>query len=171
MRRKNYYFLSMLLLLVVFLAVIWWPDDQNSFKENPKLETVATKSLFELPDQETRDYKKIISQPLFTSARLPPTAKRTLLLETTTKTDLLLLKIKGIVANGIKKMVLLERNNKLIELYEGSQLDGWTLKKIGPNSIILSKGKAKINLLRTRDDKTPTISRNTKWLPKDRSPK
>ena len=68
-------------------------------------------------------------------------------------------------------MVLLERNNKLIELYEGSQLDGWTLKKIGPNSIILSKGKAKINLLRTRDDKTPTISRNTKWLPKDRSPK
>ena len=171
MRRKNYCFLSMLLLLGIFLAAIWWPDSQNRPKENSQLKIERTKSLFELPDQKTRDYQKIISQPLFTSARRPVTKKQTLSLETTTKTDLLLLKIKGIVANGIKKMVLLERNNKLIELYEGSQLDGWTLKKIGPNSIILSKGKAKINLLRTRDDKTPTISRNTKWLPKDRSPK
>ena len=80
-------------------------------------------------------------------------------------------KIKGIVDNGNRKMLLLQKNTKLIEIYEGDSINGWLLKKIDAESVILSDGKTQINLLDRQQNTKNKLNRNTRWLSKNGTPK
>ena len=66
-------------------------------------------------------------------------------------------------------MILVEKNNKTLELSLGAKLDGWVLKDVAANSVIFSDGKIEIDLFKiTRNAKKQETSRDTRWLPKTR---
>jgi hypothetical protein len=69
-------------------------------------------------------------------------------------------------------MILVEKNNKTLELYLGAKLDGWVLKDVEGDSVIFSDGKIEIDLLKmNRNAEKQATSRNTRWLPKARQSK
>ena len=150
----------------------WWKSAPSKSTAIAGKKTSATKLVFQLPEYEEKDFEVIVQRPLFTPARR--TSDKTPILSTKERnhSTLLKLKIKGIVANGGEKMILLEKDNKILELYLGAKLDGWVLKDVESDSVIFSDGKIEIDLLKiNRNAKKQTTSRNTRWLPKARRSK
>ena len=150
----------------------WWksaPYKSTAITEKKPLET---RLLFQLPEYEEKGFEAIVERPLFNPARRTSYKTPILATKEINHSTLLKLKIKGIVANGRKKMILVEKDNKILELYLGAKLDGWVLKIIEGNSVIFSDGKTEIDILETnRNAKKQAISRDTTWLPKTRQNK
>ena len=150
----------------------WWKSDPSKSTAIAGGKNPVANLAFQLPQYEENDFEAIVQRPLFNPARR--TSDKTPILPTKeiNHSTLLKLKIKGIVANGRKKMILVEKDNKILELYLGAKLDGWVLKIIEGNSVIFSDGKTEIDILETnRNAKKQAISRDTTWLPRTRQNK
>ena len=150
----------------------WWKSAPSKSTAITGKKTLETRLVFQLPEYEEKGFEAIVERPLFNPTRR--TSDKTPILPTKeiNYSTLLKLKIKGIVANGRKKMILVEKDNKILELYLGAKLDGWVLKIVEGNSVIFSDGKTEIDLLETnRNAKKKAISRDTKWLTKTRQNK
>ena len=150
----------------------WWESAPSKSTAITGKKTLETRLVFQLPEYEEKGFEAIVERPLFNPARR--TSDKTPILPTKeiNYSTLLKLKIKGIVANGREKMILVEKDNKILELYLGAKLDGWVLKIIEGNSVIFSNGKTEIDILETnRNAKKHATSRDTTWLPKTRQKK
>ena len=147
----------------------WWKSAPSKSTAITGKKTLETRLVFQLPEYEEKGFEAIVERSLFNPARR--TFDKTPIFPTKEikHSTLLKVKIRGIVANGKKKMILVEKDNKIQELYLGAKLDGWVLKNIEGNSVIFSDGKTEIDILETnRNAKKQAISRNTTWLPKTR---
>jgi hypothetical protein len=156
----------------MLLTLIPWLNfnsPKNTTNYENKAPTVGT--IFELEKSTNKAYDIIIQKPLFEVDRelrkhAVVTSKKKKL-----EWDFSQFKIKGIVDNGNRKMILLQKNTSLIEVYEGDSINGWLLKKIDAESVILSDGKTQINLLDRQQSKKNKLNRNTRWLSKYGTPK
>ena len=125
------------------------------------------KLIFQLPEYKKKGFDTIVQRSLFNPERRPIAETPILSPGELNHAAISKVIIKGIIDNGREKMVLLEKNRKLIELNLGAELDGCVLKKIDDSSVVFSDGKTEIDLLKTNQDaKKQTKSRNTKWSPK-----
>jgi hypothetical protein len=143
------------------------PKNTTNYENN----TPTVGAIFELGKPTNKAYDIIIQKPLFEVDRelrkhAVVTSKKKKL-----EWDFSQFKIKGIVDNGNRKMLLLEKNTELIEIYEGDSINGWLLKKIDADSVILSDGKMQINLLDRQQNEENKPNRNTRWLSKNGTPK
>jgi hypothetical protein len=126
-----------------------------------------TNLTLQLPEYRKKGFDTIVQRSLFNPERRPITETPILSPGESNRAAISKVRIKGIVDNGREKMVLVEKNHKLIELNLGVKLDGWVLKKIDDSSVIFSDGKTEIDLLKTNQDaKKQTTSRNTRWSSK-----
>ena len=172
MRRRQYFLSIIFVCLAIVIILPWWEGESSGFPPTKDKKNTVTKLTFKLPEYEQKGFEAIIQRPLFNSKRRPSEKTPTLLAREINRSTLLKLKIKGIVASGRKKMILVEKNNKTLELYLGAGLDGWVLKNVESDSVIFSDGKIEIDLLKiNRNGKKQATSRNTRWLPKARQSK
>jgi hypothetical protein len=156
----------------MLLTLIPWLNfnsPKNTTNYENKAPTVG--AIFELEKSTNKAYDIIIQKPLFEVDR--KLRKNTIVTSKKKKLewDFSQFKIKGIVDNGNRKMILLQKNTGLIEVYEGDSINGWLLKKIDAESVILSDGKTQINLLDRQQSKKNKLNRNTRWLSKYGTPK
>ena len=172
MRRRQYLLSIIFVCLAIVIILPWWEGESSGFPPTKDKKNTVTKLAFKLPDYEEKGFEAIIQRPLFNPKRRPSEKTPPLLAREINRSTLLKLKIKGIVASGRKKMILVEKNNKTLELYLGAGLDGWVLKNVESDSVIFSDGKIEIDLLKiNRNGKKQATSRNTRWLPKARQSK
>ena len=172
MRRRQYFLSIIFVCLAIVIILPWWEGESSGFPPTKDKKNTVTKLAFKLPDYEEKGFEAIIQRPLFNPKRRPSEKTPTLLAREINRSALLKLKIKGIVASGRKKMILVEKNNKTLELYLGAELDGWVLKNVESDSVIFSDGKIEIDLLKiNQNGKKQAASRNTRWLPKARQSK
>ena len=172
MRRRQYFLSIIFVCLAIVIILPWWEGESSGFPPTKDKKNTVTKLAFKLPDYEEKGFEAIIQRPLFNPKRRPSEKTPPLLAREINRSTLLKLKIKGIVASGRKKMILVEKNNKTLELYLGAELDGWVLKNVESDSVIFSDGKIEIDLLKiNRNGKKQATSRNTRWLPKARQSK
>lgn len=172
MRRRQYFLSIIFVCLAIVIILPWWEGESSGFPPTKDKKNTVTKLAFKLPDYEEKGFEAIIQRPLFNPKRRPSEKTPPLLAREINRSTLLKLKIKGIVASGRKKMILVEKNNKTLELYLGAKLDGWVLKNVESDSVIFSDGKIEIDLLKiNRNGKKQATSRNTRWLPKARQSK
>ena len=172
MRRRQYFFSIIFVCLAIVIILPWWEGESSGFPPTKDKKNTVTKLVFKLPEYEEKGFEAIIQRPLFNPKRRPSEKTPTLLAGEINRSALLKLKIKGIVASGRKKMILVEKNNKTLELYLGAKLGGWVLKDVAADSVIFSDGKIEIDLLKiNRNGKKHATSRNTRWLPKARQSK
>ena len=172
MRRRQYLLSIIFVCLAIVIILPWWEGEPSGFPPTKDKKNTVTKLAFKLPEYEEKGFEAIIQRPLFNPKRRPSEKTPTLLAREINRSALLKLKIKGIVASGRKKMILVEKNNKTLELYLGAELDGWVLKNVESDSVIFSDGKIEIDLLKiNRNGKKQATSRNTRWLPKARQSK
>ena len=172
MRRRQYFLSIIFVCLTIIIILPWWKGDASKVTPTNDKKATVTQLVFQLPEYEENGFEAIIQRPLFNPKRRPSEKTPTLPAREINRSALLKLKIKGIVASGRKKMILVEKNNKTLELYLGAKLDGWVLKIVEGNSVIFSDGKTEIDLLETnRNAKKKAISRDTTWLPKTRQNK
>ena len=172
MRRRQYFLSIIFVCLAIVIILPWWKGDPSRFALTKNKKGTLTQLVFQLPDYEEKGFEAIIQRPLFNPKRRPPEKTPTLPAREINRSTLLKLKIKGIVASGRKKMILVEKNNKTLELYLGAKLDGWVLKDVESDSVIFSDGKIEIDLLKiNQNGKKQATSRNTRWLPKARRSK
>ena len=142
---------------------------QNTTNHENKAPTIGT--VFELGKPTNKAYDIIIQKPLFEVDR--ESRKHAVVTSKKKKPewDFSQFKIKGIIGNGNRKMLLLQKNTELIKIYEGDSINGWLLKKIDAGSIILSDGKMQINLLDKQQNEKKKLNRDTRWLSKNGTPK
>ena len=172
MRRREYFLSIIFVCLAIVIVLPWWEGESSGFPPTKDKKNTVTKLAFKLPEYEEKGFEAIIQRPLFNPKRRPSEKTPPLLAREINRSTLLKLKIKGIVASGRKKMILVEKNNKTLELYLGAGLDGWVLKNVESDSVIFSDGKIEIDLLKiNRNGKKQATSRNTRWLPKARQSK
>ena len=172
MRRQQYFFAFISFCLVIIIIMPWWKSAPSKSTAITGKKTLETRLVFQLPEYEEKGFEAIIQRPLFNPKRRPSEKTPTLPAREINRSTLLKLKIKGIVASGRKKMILVEKNNKTLELYLGAKLDGWVLKDVEGDSVIFSDGKIEIDLLKmNRNAEKQATSRNTRWLPKARQSK
>ena len=172
MRRRQYFLSIIFVCLTIIIILPWWKGDASKVTPTNDKKATVTQLVFQLPEYEENGFEAIIQRPLFNPKRRPSEKTPTLPAREINRSALLKLKIKGIVASGRKKMILVEKNNKTLELYLGAKLDGWVLKIIEGNSVIFSNGKTEIDLLETNQNaRKQAISRATTWLPKIRQKK
>ena len=172
MRRRQYFLSIIFVCLAIVIILPWWEGESSGFPPTKDKKHTVTKLTFKLPEYEQKGFEAIIQRPLFNSKRRPSEKTPTLLAREINRSTLLKLKIKGIVASGRKKMILVEKNNKTLELYLGAKLGGWVLKDVAADSVIFSDGKIEIDLLKiNRNAKKQATSRDTRWLPKARQSK
>ena len=172
MRRREYFLSIIFVCLAIVIILPWWEGESSGFPPTKDKKNTVTKLAFKLPEYEEKGFEAIIQRPLFNPKRRPSEKTPPLLAREINRSTLLKLKIKGIVASGRKKMILVEKNNKTLELYLGAELDGWVLKNVESDSVIFSDGKIEIDLLKiNQNGKKQATSRNTRWLPKARQSK
>ena len=172
MRRRQYFLSIIFVCLIIIIILPWWQSDATKVAPTNDKKVTVTRLVFQLPEYEEKDFEAITQRPLFNPKRRPYEKTPTLPAREINRSTLLKLKIKGIVASGRKKMILVEKNNKTLELYLGAGLDGWVLKNVESDSVIFSDGKIEIDLLKiNRNGKKQATSRNTRWLPKARQSK
>ena len=172
MRRRQYFLSIIFVCLAIVIILPWWKGEFSGLPSTKYKKNTVTKLVFKLPEYEEKGFEAIIQRPLFNPKRRPSEKTPILLAREINRSALLKLKIKGIVASGRKKMILVEKNNKTLELYLGAKLDGWVLKDVESDSVIFSDGKIEIDLLKiNRNGKKHATSRNTRWLPKARQSK
>ena len=172
MRRRQYFLSIIFCCLSIIIILPWWKGDSSRVTPTKDKKATITQLVFQLPEYEEKGFEAIIQRPLFNPKRRASEKTPTLPDREINRSTLLKLKIKGIVANGREKMILVEKDNKILELYLGAKLDGWVLKIIEGNSVIFSDGKTEIDILETnRNAKKQVISRDTTWLPKTRQNK
>ena len=140
-----------------------FPQNKNNYEN--KAPTVG--AIFELEKSTNKAYDIIIQKPLFEVDRKLRKNAVVTSKQRKPKWDFSQFEIKGIVDNGYRKMLLLQKNTELIEIYEGDSINGWLLKKIDADSVILSDGKTQINLLDRQQNKKNKLNRNTRWLSKN----
>ena len=172
MRRRQYFLSIIFVCLAIVIILPWWEGETSGLPLTQDRKNTVTKLVFKLPEYKEKGFEAIIQRPLFNPKRRPPEKTPILLAREINRSALLKLKIKGIVASGRKKMILVEKNNKTLELYLGAELDGWVLKNVESDSVIFSDGKIEIDLLKiNQNGKKQAESRNTRWLPKARQSK
>ena len=172
MRRRQYFLSIIFVCLTIIIILPWWKGDASKVTPTNDKKATVTQLVFQLPEYEENGFEAIIQRPLFNPKRRPSEKTPTLPAREINRSALLKLKIKGIVASGRKKMILVEKNNKTLELYLGAELDGWVLKDVESDSVIFSDGKIEIDLLKiNQNGKKQATSRNTRWLPKARRSK
>ena len=172
MRRREYFLSIIFVCLAIVIILPWWEGESSGFPPTKDKKNTVTKLIFKLPEYEEKGFEAIIQRPLFNPKRRPSEKTPTLLAGEINRSALLKLKIKGIVASGRKKMILVEKNNKTLELYLGAKLGGWVLKDVAADSVIFSDGKIEIDLLKiNRNAQKQATSRDTRWLPKARQSK
>ena len=172
MRRRQYFLSIIFVCLTIIIILPWWKGDASKVTPTNDKKATVTQLVFQLPEYEEKDFEAITQRPLFNPKRRPYEKTPTLPAREINRSALLKLKIKGIVASGRKKMILVEKNNKTLELYLGAKLDGWVLKDVESDSVIFSDGKIEIDLLKiNRNGKKHTTSRNTRSLPQARQRK
>ena len=172
MRRRQYFLSIIFVCLTIIIILPWWKGDASKVTPTNDKKATVTQLVFQLPEYEENGFEAIIQRPLFNPKRRPSEKTPTLPAREINRSALLKLKIKGIVASGRKKMILVEKNNKTLELYLGAKLGGWVLKDVAADSVIFSDGKIEIDLLKiNRNAKKQATSRDTRWLPKARQSK
>ena len=172
MRRRQYFLSIIFCCLSIMIILPWWKGDPSKVTPTKEKKAIITQLVFQLPEYEEKRFDAIIQRPLFNPKRRPSEKTPSLPTREINRSALLKLKIKGIVASGRKKMILVEKNNKTLELYLGAKLDGWVLKDVAANSVIFSDGKIDIDLFKiTRNAEKQETSRDTRWLPKARPSK
>ena len=172
MRRRQYFLSIIFVCLTIIIILPWWKGDATKMAPTNDKKVTVTQLVFQLPEYEEKDFEAITQRPLFNPKRRPYKKTPTLPAREINRSTLLKLKIKGIVASRRKKMILVEKDNKTLELYLGAKLGGWVLKDVAADSVIFSDGKIEIDLLKiNRNAKKQATSRDTRWLPKARQSK
>ena len=167
MRRRQYFLSIIFVCLTIIIILPWWKGDSPRVTPTKDKKAAITQLVFQLPEHEEKRFDAIIQRPLFNPKRRPSEKTTSLPAREINRSTLLKLKIKGIVASGRKKMILVEKDNKTLELYLGAKLGGWVLKDVAADSVIFSDGKIEIDLLKiNRNAKKQATSRDTRWLPK-----
>jgi hypothetical protein len=89
-------------------------------------------------------YSAIVERPLFSPSRRPPPGAGTTLGPSIESR----IRLLGIVATGPKKTAFVAEGAHHIELAEGDTIDGWTVKEIGQDRVLLSStaGEAALKL-------------------------
>jgi hypothetical protein len=87
-------------------------------------------------------FSAIVERPLFSPSRRPPPGASA---EPLVASHYRLL---GVVATGPKKRAFLADGVRHVDIAEGDRLDGWTVKQIGADSVLLSspEGEAVLKL-------------------------
>lgn len=167
MRRQQYFLSLIFVSLGILIIMPWWTSDKPFMGLLVDKKTPMAKLIFQLPEYKMKGFDTIVQRSLFNPERRPIAETPILSPGEPTHAAISKVIIKGIIDNGREKMVLLEKNRKLIELNLGAEIDGWVLKKIDDSSVVFSDGKTEIDLLTTNQDaKKQKKSRNTKWSPK-----
>ena len=123
MRRRQYFLSIIFVCLTIIIILPWWKGDASKVTPTNDKKATVTQLVFQLPEYEENGFEAIIQRPLFNPKRRPSEKTPTLPAREINRSALLKLKIKGIVASGRKKMILVEKNNKTLELYLGAKLD------------------------------------------------
>lgn len=89
-------------------------------------------------------YAAIVERPLFAPSRRPPPG----IAAATGAPAESRYRLVGIVANGARRKAFVADGARRIEIGEGDMLDGWTVKQIGSDRILLSSadGEAALRL-------------------------
>lgn len=88
------------------------------------------------------DYSQILERPLmFADRKMPPEPE--VAAEPTKPRSPLRLKLEGVAISADTRVALLRNtsDNRLLQLAEGSEHDGWTLEKLGTSHAIFRRGK------------------------------
>ena len=166
MRRRQYFLSIIFVCLTIIIILPWWKGESPRVTPTKDKKATIAQLVFQLPKYEEKRFDAIIQRPLFNPKRRPSEKTPSLPAREINRSALLKIKIKGIVASGRKKMILVEKNNKTLELYLGAKLDGWVLKDVAADSVIFSDGKIEIDLFKIkRNAKKQETSRDTRWLP------
>lgn len=131
-------------LLVGALAVWPWlvPPLPATRPVAPRAAQAAAPALAPLPPMTT--YAAIVERPLFSSSRRPtPGAGGVPGPSVESRYRLL-----GIVATGVRKTAFVAEGARRLEIAEGDTLDGWTVKTIGQDRVLLASpaGEAALKL-------------------------
>ncbi|MBM85673.1 MAG: hypothetical protein CMM47_06590 [Rhodospirillaceae bacterium] len=117
------------------------------------------------PDLAT--FTETIKRPLFSAGRRVPSAQSEPK-PLPSPTRLAGYRVTGIVRSSTKRMILLteERTGRIMELYEGDKVDGWTLISIGSSSVSFTRDGRVFDLSEpgAKENSAPS-TRNTRWLP------
>jgi hypothetical protein len=89
-------------------------------------------------------FSAIVERPLFSPSRRPPPGTNA----ATGPSVASRYRLLGVVATGLKKRAFLADGARHIDITEGDPLDGWTVKQIGADSVLLSsaEGEAVLKL-------------------------
>jgi hypothetical protein len=89
-------------------------------------------------------YSAIVERPLFAPSRRPPPGA----IATLGPSIESRLRLLGIVTTGPKKKAYVAEGTSRVELAEGDTLDGWTVKQIGQDRVLLTSptGEASLKL-------------------------
>ncbi|UUX48627.1 hypothetical protein NUH88_14555 [Nisaea acidiphila] len=157
--------LSGLLLTAALLP--WLPDGPDVLRPVE----VADAALEPLPPVERvtprSAYPETLARPLFRSTRRPEPAAPVAEAAPPAPPRLVGYRLTGIVSTGARHMILLETpGGKSVQLYEGESVDGWTVETITTETVVLSQGETRVDLLNgAAEDKSGGTGRNTRWLP------
>jgi hypothetical protein len=121
-----------------------WPWLSPPVPANRPLATAPTSTpapaLTALPPLAS--FSAIVERPLFSPSRRPPPGTSTAAAPLVAGRYRLL----GVVASGPKKRAFLADGARHIDIAEGERLDGWTVKQIGADSVLLSSSEGEATL-------------------------
>mgnify|MGYP000454069110 CR=1 FL=1 len=154
----------------LLLAVALWPWLPDRPEAPPPVE-VSDAVPEPLPDVERTKprpaYPETLARPLFRSTRRPEPAVPVAETAPPAPPRLVGYRLAGIVSMGARHMILLETpGGKSVQLYEGESVDGWTVETINTQTVILSQGETRVDLLNgAAEENSGGSGRNTRWLP------
>lgn len=131
---------------ILFAALAVWPwfvpptPKTRPLAASPT--SVPTPTLAALPPLAS--FSEIIERPLFTPSRRPPAGAASMQAPSIETRYRLL----GVVATGPKKKAFIAEGAHRLEISIGDALEGWTVKEIGPDHVLLGSpaGEATLKL-------------------------
>jgi len=147
-RRLTWLLIVINVVLVYLLSVVFFQGNQleeTTFSSSPIKNEVA--SIPSLLQDENFDFSEVIERPLFNEERKPielPDHEKQAIIENSDPTKFKL--IGTVLLTGVSQ-ALLQKNNLTIERVElGDTVDGWELKSVEVDHIVIVKGEKNIQL-------------------------
>jgi hypothetical protein len=140
---------------IVFAALAAWPwivPPVPAIGQLAAPPASAPASLAALPPLAT--YPAIVERPLFTPSRRPPPGTTAAAPGPSIESRYRLL---GIVATGPKKKAFIAEGARHLDIAEGDTLDGWSVKEIGADRVLLASpaGEAALKLKSAAEPQKP----------------
>jgi hypothetical protein len=132
--RLDYAFAALAALLSALAAWPWLPQSTVLRAPTASPEVAAPSHALDLPP--LADFAAVVDRPLFTPSRRPSASdKRALGAGLGGRYRLL-----GLVTAGERRRALLADGSRVVEMKEGDTVEGWRIKRIEQDRLVLSSG-------------------------------